>query len=152
MTICEMRYSPHAAPNYAIGQSLLLKTDPEAWNLAWLSYDVRNGPHPDPHFTTLVRRTLQVVLATGSIDLISRYPDNDTVRGLLKLPPPQAVARLQTCSHFLDLPLFAAYGAQWVTTINERSRLYREPEHPSLDRPVTDFTEAIAALAHSRRP
>ena len=53
-----MLYSPQPAASYSSGNSGILAGDPEAWNLAWLSHG--ETFHPDPHFTTLVRRTVQV--------------------------------------------------------------------------------------------
>ena len=122
MKIFDIHYSPSIH-----GRVGLLQQDKEAWNLAWLSHPVEAGPHRDPHFSSLVRRTLQTVIATGGIDLIDAYPDNAKVRGYLRLLPAQAVLRITQMKYLEDTPLYAAYGAGWVDTMLARSRLYREP-------------------------
>lgn len=137
------RAIPEYSKDFSRANSRLIAGDPEAQNLYWLSHGT--GPHPDPHFTSLVRRTLQFVITTGQIDLIDAIPASGKVRGLMRLPPPQAVLRLKSLQHLADLPLYAAYSG-WLDTIQERAWLYREPAHPTLDRPVTDFAQALKVI------
>lgn len=145
-----MKYSPDPATvrNYGVGG--LLGGDPEAQNLAWLSHDLSKGPHPDPNFTTLVRRTLQTVMKTGQIDLVEAFPVHLKVRWLLRLPPAQAVARLQAIPALPTLPLSVAYGPGWLETVKARARLYREPFDLMLDAPVNDLTQALAVIDASK--
>lgn len=139
-----MLYSPQPAASYSSGNSGILAGDPEAWNLAWLSHG--ETFHPDPHFTTVVRRTLQFVLETGGIDLIDQVPTIAKVRGLMRFTPPQAVGELLQARYLTDMPLYATYGRTWINTIVARARLYREPEHMVLDMPVTDLTQARVVI------
>ena len=91
MTPAVIRYSPKVADSYPSVKGSLLSGDPEAWNLAWLSHDFGKGPHFDSHFSTLIRRTLQFALKSGGIDLLDIVPTALKVRGLLRLPPAQAI-------------------------------------------------------------
>lgn len=146
MKILDMHYSPCPPTNYSWGKVGLLAGDAEAWNLAWLSHPVDRSPHPDPNFSTLIRRTLQFVVATGKIDLIDAHPDNAKVRGFLRRPAAQAVLKITTMEHLIDTPLFAAYGSSWTDTLRERSRLYREPFDLVLDRVPASLTQALAVI------
>lgn len=147
MKILDMRYSPNPPTSYGWGKVGLLAGDTEAWNLAWLSHPVESGPHPDPQFSTLIRRTLQMVVTNGKVDLIDAYPDKAKVRGYLRLLPAQAVQRLVAMEHLVDTPLFAAYGTAWTDTLLARSKLYREPFDLAHDRAVSDLTGANALLS-----
>lgn len=147
MKILDMRYSPSPPASYGWGKVGLLAGDTEAWNLAWLSHLVEKGPHPDPQFSTLVRRTLQMVVANGKVDLVDAHSDKAKVRGYLRLLPAQAVLKITAMEHLVDTPLFAAYGTSWTDTLRERSRLYREPHDLVHDRAVTEFPDAQALIA-----
>lgn len=143
-----MIYPP---PGYRpVVRSALLGDQPEALNLVWLSHDSSAGPHPDPNFTTLVRRTLQFVVASGQIDLVGAFPDNVRVSGLMRLLPAQAVLRLRTLPLLMDLPLYCAYGDLWVETITRRSHLYHGPYDPVHDFPVNDTSQALGVLTALR--
>ncbi len=150
MKIAEMRYSPHPPQAYGWGKGGITQGDPEAWNLAWLSHDLTKQPMPAPNFSTLIRRTLEFVLASGRIDLTDSYPASEKVRGFLQMPPAQAVQKILTMEHLIDTPMFAAYGSNWTDTLLERSRLYREPLDPVLDRTVPDLTQALAIIDHCK--
>lgn len=139
-----MLYSVRAPQSYALGKRGLLANDVDAWNLAWLSHGVTF--HPDPRFTALVRRTLQFVLVTGGIDLIDRVPITDKVRGLMRFAPAHVVKKILEAEHLADMPLYAAYGSTWVETMTKRARLYREPRHAILDKPIKDLTKAIKVI------
>jgi hypothetical protein len=148
MKITPLKYSPQDAATYSFGRTGLLASDAEAWNLAWLSHPIEREAPKDPRFTTLVRRTLQTVVATGTIDIVGAYPDNAKVRGYLRLPPAQAVRRIMAMAHLADTPLFAAYGTQWTDTMQARAKLYREPYDPTLDQLVVDdCSQALAVIA-----
>ena len=45
-----------------------------------------------------------------------------------------------------QLPLFKAYGEEWIKTVMQRSRLYREPHDKKLDAPINDCSEAIQLI------
>jgi len=143
-----LRYSQHPVDCYDIGRgSQVLKGDPQAWNLAWLSFDVdAHKHHPDPNFTVLVRRTLDFCFLTRQIDLTGSVPPQLKVRGLFSLPPPRAVMRVCSMRDASLLPLFQAYGNAWLDTIYQRSYLWRAPYDCIHDAPVTDTTEAAALL------
>lgn len=116
---------------------------PEAWNLAYLSFPFEAVlSHPDPWFSTVIRRTLQTVLNTGVIDLADAYPDNVKVVHLMRMPAPQAVVHLT--AHAAKLPAFKAYGAEWLSTIQTRARLMCVDDHVPDN--VTDVSEARALL------
>ena len=96
--------------------------------------------HPDPHFSSYVRRTLQYVLLTGETDLAGIVPSHLTVRGFFRFPPPKAVLKLLAMKKRESLPLFKAYGAAWLVLAEQRSHLWQEPYDPVLDAPVTEFS------------
>ena len=150
MKILDMRYSTSPPSSYGWGKVGLLAGDTEAWNLAWLSHPVEKGPHPDPQFSTLVRRTLQMVVANGKVDLIDAHPDKAKVRGYLRLLPAQAVLKITAMEHLVDTPLFAAYGTSWTDTMQTRARLYREPHDLTLDTFPPDYTQAMIAIARCK--
>jgi hypothetical protein len=146
MKVSDMRYSPQAPASYGWGPAGMLAGDPEAWNLAWLSHPVEWGPHPDPNFSTLIRRTLQFVIDDGVIDLIDAYSDSEKVRGFLRMPAAQAVLKITSMAHLVDTPLFSAYGSSWTDTLALRSRQYRAPYHSEYDHPALDLTQALAVI------
>lgn len=139
-----MLYSIRAPQFYAAGKTGLLAGDLDAWNLAWLSHG--ETFHPDPHFTSLVRRTLQFVIKTGGIDLIDQLPAIAKVRGLMRFAPAHVVKKLLEAQHLSDMPLYAAYGTTWTDTMIRRARLYREPRHVVLDKPIRDLTKALVVI------
>lgn len=149
MTQAVIRYSPKLADSYPSVKGSLLSGDPEAWNLAWLSHDFSKGPHFNPNFSTLIRRTVQFALKSGGIDLVDMVPTALKVRGLLRLPPAQAVKYIACMEHLTDTPMFAAYGTAWVDLMLERSRLYREPDD-HMDALVVDLSQAQAAINASK--
>ncbi len=147
-----LRYSQRPAPEYQMAQgSTILASDPEAWNMAWLSFDVESGHHPDPEFTVHIRRTLDYCFLTKDIDLVCAVPAGLKVRHLFALPPPRAAKRVLSMRDRENLPMFQAYGAGWFRTMLERSYLWRAPFDVIHDAPVTDFTDArrlLDAIAH----
>lgn len=152
-----LRYSPHPIDAYSTvsaqgirlgpASSKLLGYSQEAWNLAWLShpYEVRME-HPDPQFTTHVRRTTQYVLATGEVDLAGSHPARCCVKSWLSLPAPQAVRLISTFPARHELPLFKAYGPDWLRMIDQRSWLCQPPAPVESDA-LMDTELAEEALA-----
>jgi hypothetical protein len=114
--------------------SALLKDDPEAWNLAYLSHNYE-GPRCllDPFFTTHVRRTLQFVIRTGETDLVGDR-EHETVRPILRLPPLSAKS----------LPLYQAYGKTWIEIIQRRASALASMQDPDND--VVSVQSAAAYL------
>lgn len=142
------RYSPNpidAYPSAAVYR--LLRSDPAAWDLAWLSWDFENPRRmPDPALSVKIRRTLQFVISDGSLDLTGAVPDHLKVRGLMKYPAPYVAKFLVGMKRLRSLPMFRAYGSKWVETIEDRSHLYREPHDAVFDFAVPDTSQAADAL------
>lgn len=113
--------------------SALLKDDPEAWNLAYLSHNYE-GPRCllDPFFTTHVRRTLQFVIRTGETDLVGDR-EHETVRPILRLPPLQAVKSVLRIERLKSLPLYQAYGKTWIEIIQRRASALASMQDPDND-------------------
>lgn len=125
----------------SFASSLILNDDEAAWNLAYLSYDFEKlRSHPDPHFSTHVRRTLQHVLLTGETDLAGKVPAHLTVRGFFRFPPPKAMFQLLAMKRREALPLFKAYGTGWLVLAEQRSHLWQEPYDSALDALVTELS------------
>lgn len=153
-----VRYSPRPISLYtatvhgvSVGpaQSPFFANDPEAWNLAYLSHDFDALLcHPDPHFSTHVRRTIQVVIETGLPDLTDLASPQNCIRGQLRQPASVAAGfildRLPPASRD-QLPLFKAYGRDWLNTIELRAwKLSGMSESD----PLEPFREAIALIRH----
>jgi len=129
----------------------MLAEDPLAWNLAWLSWDFEDGKRPpDAHLSVNVRRTLQTVISDGKPDLTGSLPDALKVRGLLKQPAPRAVRLILGLRRLHELPLFKAYGAAWLRTLEARSHLYREPHDKDYDFEIQVLTQAAEVIAKIR--
>lgn len=138
---------PDETVSFGPGESPLLKDEPEAWNLAFLSfwYETESN-HPDPSFTTRVRRTLQFLPRTGETDLAGLSPE-ETVRPLLRLPALQAVRALQALPRFKQLPLYQAYGEPWREVIQRRaSALASAVDSSNEDIVGSNLTEAAEYL------
>lgn len=126
-----LRYSPKpiedytkvlAGKPYGPAHSKLLDS-PEAWNLAFLSHDYdAEFQHRDPMFTTYVRRTLQTRLDGEGLGI--GHDPTTLVGSLLTLPAPRFVYLLRGNHQLVStLPLFTAYGANWLANILNRERL-----------------------------
>lgn len=127
--------------------SLFLSKDQAAWSLAFLSHPYETSPeHPDPQFTTRIRRTLQLVLSTGEIDLAGIVHSGNCVRHWLQMPAPWVVDKMRRERR---LPLFLAYGQTWLDTIERRAWLC-QPAEP--DDKVVDMTLASSALSKFLKP
>lgn len=155
-----LRYSPKPIEDYNVvvpggvhagpGHSFMLRADEEAWNLAFLSHPYELKPeHPDPQFTTLVQRTVNVVLDTGEIDRIGRVPPHRKVRSTLWLPAPDFLQEIRTrlipakgkgmVQLVHRLPLYLAYGDSWFNVMLQRSKLCQGDDVPHID-------DAVAVL------
>lgn len=123
------RYSPLPIEDYSprrgIGPaySLNLRSDAEAWNLAWLSHPYeKQAEHIDPEFTRHVKYSVNMLRGTGAIDRVGRFGAGSTVRGLLRLPPNEFWFSING-SIAQRLPLYSIYGDQWLHTVMTRSQL-----------------------------
>lgn len=125
-----MRYSPKPRAAYikivvghAYGAATSALLDkPEIWNLAYLSHDYENKvDHVDPNFTTHVRRSCQMKLDGTGLG-IGLNPSK-LVASMLTLPAPRFVYLIKRHKILATLPLFITYGQEWLTMIEERSRL-----------------------------
>jgi hypothetical protein len=130
---------------YGPASSSLLEAT-EAWNLAFLSNDFENRlHHPDPYFTTNVRRTTQTLLDGSGIDLTESFPLSQRVASLLRLPAPRFVYLIHKFAHLKSLPMYTAYGEEWLATIEERSHLcYVDDWEPET---IADLSQANSVLA-----
>jgi hypothetical protein len=127
----------------------------EAWNLAWLSHDFERQPlHPDANFTTLIRRTIDFVVKDGVEDITRAAPLRLKIRGVMRLDPDDAVAQIVAMKYLPRVPLFAAYGRAWVTTMQGRIATCRinpaKVLEASMDVEVSDFSDAMTVLARLR--
>lgn len=130
-----MRYSPKPMQEY--GQSAAMLDTVERWNLAYLSHPFeKQRYHKDPHFAVHVRRTTQMRLDGGGLDLTGTCPTEMLVESFFRLPAPRAVQRLLTLQTSLPLPMFQAYGAKWVDTMQRRAKQCWYDEHGLEPEPV----------------
>jgi hypothetical protein len=147
-----IRYSPRPLESYQTGEpgsrygpatSTLLSRQ-EAWNLAYLSFDYEEALQPlDAHFTVHVRRTCQTRLDGNGIELVAS-DDRILVSSWLRLPAPRFVHLIKAHKHLRDIPMYVAYGDQWVSTIEHRAHLCQTHEDPPDN--VVDFSAARALL------
>ena len=114
--------------SYRPATSQLLDTQ-ETWNLAYLShnYDTKREPS-DPQFTTNVRRSAQWKLDGSGADLTG-LGKVKTVAALLRLPAPRFVMLIKGHAVLSTLPLFEAYGQEWLDTIEQRSWLCKVDDY-----------------------
>ena len=136
-----MRYSPKPIEEYGRSiegklygpsESLLIKGDDAAWNLAYLSFDFESRPvSPDPNFTTLVHRTLAV----------------GEVRAWLKDTAPRFLYRLHQSEILATLPLYLAYGLAWPELMLERSRKAATYTNEPEVEPLYDTAQAVHLLS-----
>lgn len=129
-TRTSLRYSPKPRSDYVkiIGKhsygpatSTLLDSD-ATWNLAFLSHDFNKTiDHPDPNFTTHVRRTVQTKLDSSGLG-IGEDPAT-LVASLLALPAPRFVYLIKKHKVLRALPLYQTYGQEWLDAIEGRSWL-----------------------------
>ena len=120
----------------------------EAWNLAFLSFDYDTTlEHPDPQFTTNVRRSLQTRLDGSGLDICSPISKGLVVGCLLRLPAPRFVYLLRRSPALAQLPLYLAYGDVWLDLIEQRSMICRaeDIDDPSTGA-ITDLGQAQAIL------
>lgn len=120
--------------------SVLLNT-PEAWNLAYLSFDFDAVlQHPDPHFSTHVRETCRAKLDGTPTGVVESVAASKMLASLLLLPAPRFVYLIKDHPVLPVLPLYCAYGKQWLTTIEQRSwQCVTDRHRPE---PIHDMTEA----------
>ncbi len=120
-------YSPKPIEDFPwIAASRLVGNNPLAWNLAWISYDNMAVPHKDPAFAVAVYHTANAFLATGRADLTAQLPDNASVRGKLRAPPPAFMHWLSHFEHATRLPMFEQYGPTWLMTVQRRCKSWTD--------------------------
>lgn len=168
-----IRYSPKPVDAYnktlengmavGPGAAVFLRSDPEAWNLAWLSHDYeQKAEHPDGDFTVLVRRSVNTVLGTGEVDVLGMMPASATVRSLLQLPAERFLIEITTRTVNVDgekvpllqrLPLFVAYGVEWLERAKERAGncVAEEVAELPADQMVPRFDQAALLIDKLRR-
>lgn len=138
--------------SYGPATSALLDTQ-ETWNLAYLSHDYTSGrDHPDPQFTSHVRRTAQSRLDGTGADLTDSC-SIEVVASLLRLPAPRFAYLIRKHPALPSLPMFKVYGQPWLDLIDQRSRLcsvdgytHRTPLHEEAQA-LADQVSAIIAKA-----
>ena len=155
LTQATERYSPRPREAYgtvtygvALGPnaSPLLDT-PQAWNLAYLTYDFEANPvHPDVGFSTLVRRSTQVRLADGTLGLADEL--KELTGSWLLLPAPRFVYLIRNFKFLSEVPLYQVYGQAWLDNIEARGRLcqagFGQPDALDCDSEVTDSGNEVA--------
>lgn len=118
---------------------------PAAWNLAYLSHDFEKSLlHFDPQFTVNVRRTIQYRLNGLGVDIADADPAHHRIESLFLLPAPRAVHLLLEHPLVFKLPMYQAYGDEWIKTIRTRSYLCQADESPPDN--VVDFSLAKALI------
>ena len=138
----EISVGPHTSP--------LLANDPEAWNLAFLSFPFEDGGIPrDPQFSVHLRRTLQVDITSGALDITETAPGL-RVRLFLRFPPLKAVRAIYGLQpHVLrNLPMYSTYGNTWLDTIQKRASMLASMQDPDND--IFDVSQAADYLQRFR--
>lgn len=152
-----INYSPYPRSSYRWvigGHSYGPATSPlmdtqESWNLAYLSFNYESQrDHPDPQFSTNVRRTAQWKMDGSGPDLTGMSRQK-TVASLLRLPAPRFVYLINKHPLLEALPLYKAYGQAWLQTISERSWLCKTEDY--VPPPVHSVLEASTLLASVMR-
>lgn len=124
-----LRYSPKPIEGYTqvLGgkpygpaESALLDS-PAAWNLAYLSHDwVSQFQHPDPMFSTHVRRSTQTRLDGTGLGLLE--DESRLVGSMMAMTAPRFVYLIRRSPALTSLPLYLAYGKSWLDTVDSRAR------------------------------
>ena len=134
--------------DYGTASSTLLDSV-EAWNLAFLSFNVEaTYQHTDPNFTVHVRRSLQTRLDSGELDIILASPYSGAVGSLLLLPAPRFVVLIKAHPVLKVLPLYKAYGEKWLELIGARAHLCGYDRGAQVE--ITDFSMATHAISKYR--
>ena len=136
-----LRYSPKpigaytkvlGGKPYGPAESALLDTA-AAWNLAYLSHDWQAlFQHPDPMFSTHVRRSTQTRLDGTGLGLLE--DERRLVGSMLALTAPRFVYLIRRSPALASLPLYMAYGKPWLDTIEARSHHceWGAPDEPGI--------------------
>lgn len=148
-----IRYSPkpkedytevHSGKSYGVGTYSLLDS-PEMWNLAYLSFDFDSSVyHKDPDFSTHVRRTCQSKLDGSGPDLVGSALASELIASLLSLPAPRFVYLIENHPVLPNLPMYLAYGPEWLTTIRSRAKICQVEDGP--EDVILDLSLAKAVL------
>lgn len=155
-----IRYSPKPLSDYkrtinhrelGPATSALIDT-PETWNLAYLSYDFESRlDHPDPQFTTNVRRTCQSKLDGSGFDLTQSQASPHLLGSMLSLPAPRFVHLIRQHSALTTFPMYTAYGEKWLETMEERARFCQsEGDNDFSTEDLRDMQEARDLLSRIR--
>lgn len=138
----EISVGPHTSP--------LLANDPEAWNLAFLSFPYEEDTYGNaPAFSVHIRRTLQVDVATGEMDITETEPGL-RVRLYLRYPPLQAVGLILGLPLRVrhKLPMYLQYGEGWLDVIQKRASMLASMQDPDND--IFDVSQAADYLQRFR--
>ncbi len=146
------RYSPNPIDAYPrAAPYAMLRDDPVAWDLAWLSWDFENHARPpDVQLSVNIRRTLQFVIRDGSLDLTGELPDGLKVRGFMRHAAPYAVKLIIDMPLVKETQMYRMYGEAWLSALEARSHLYREPYDKAYDFEVGALTQATEVIAKIR--
>jgi hypothetical protein len=109
--------------------------------------------HPDPNFTTHVRRTIQARLDGTGPDMTPGSKSTMLVGHMLRLPAPQFVYLIKKHKVLRALPLYQTYGQKWLETIEERSWLCEVETDPTVSHypDIQDFEQAQELIERIRR-
>lgn len=106
----------------------LLRSDLQAWNLAYLSFDFETNPgKPSPEFMYLLALTLRTDLLTGTVCAEGgALAQQSTIRPLLEFSPREFATLLLAHPRVRELPLYKGFGESWLTLLFERACVARE--------------------------
>ncbi|MFM8610460.1 MAG: hypothetical protein ACKOCJ_08335 [Burkholderiaceae bacterium] len=131
-----LRYSPRPLDEYTCrirdfsfgpAASMLLKRSTAVWNLAWLGFDYEaNFDHPfhkDPAYNVRVYHSTNYMMAARAVDISALAPDEVKVAGMLRYPAEEFVEWLVSSGVYKRLPLYEAYGDEWLNTVRQRAAI-----------------------------
>lgn len=143
-----INYSPKPIDDYRwAASSAALRSSPEVWNLAWLSYAPEHGSKFNAYFSSMAVQTCRSWLLNGSHDILDTAPASFKVVGLMRLPPPAALKRLSEAPGLKELALYKLLGSDWLRVMELRAFEYREPHDPRFDSLIPSLHLAQAALS-----
>lgn len=153
-----LRYSPKpvegytkvlGGKSYGPADSALLNT-PAAWNLAYLSHDWQaQFQHPDPMFSTHVRRSIQTRMDGTGLGLLE--DESSLVGSMMAMTAPRFVYLIRRSQALTSLPLYLAYGKSWLDTVDSRARHceWGAPDEPNIAALSLDAARSIIAKVQS---
>ena len=135
-------YSPMPMSMY-IDSTAMIDT-PQRWNLAFLSHDFEHQRfHRDPQFLVHVRRSSQMRLDGKGLDLVGDIA-NECVSSLLSEVAPRFVYVISSHPALKSLPLYVAYGDEWLQIIERRAHTHCVSDSTNYDELTHESVHAAA--------